>query len=304
MPRKVSQSGQALVIIIMVMVLSLATGLAVSTRSTSSVHQTANIANSEQALATAESAAEELLQLGFTPCSGSDDDCNAGLVGGIGYFDQDSTTVPCDVFGNRNQDNLLGFDSYCEKSFGTAGSGGKALVTVRNTPDVTAGSPFDFFLEKDDTQQVWINATALIQPVALCWQKVGGSEPSAALEVKVISGTSPTYVMSNYAFDPDLARRGENGFSATGTVSDPAYTACTNITLPSSTQALRIRAFYGGVSVSLCPAPSDPPLPFQGYIIVAQGQVGDVKRTVRVVKAKAQLPTVFDYGVYSGGTIQ
>jgi len=304
MPRKVSQQGQALVIIIMVMVLSLATGLAVSNRSTSSVHQTANIANSEQALATAESAAEELLSMSFVPCTSPNEDCNASVVGEGGYFNKDSTTVSCNDFGARSQTNLLGFDSYCEKIFGTSGSGGKALVTVRNTPDVTAGSPFEFFLEKDDTQQVWVNATALAGPVALCWQKVGGAEPSAALEVKVISGTSPTYTMSNYAFDPDLSRRGENGFSATGTVSDPTYTACTNVTLPTSTQALRIRAFYGGVSVSLKPSASDPPLPFQGYIIVAQGQVGDVKRTVQVVKAKPQLPAVFDYGIYSGGTIQ
>jgi len=303
MPRKVSQQGQALVIIIMVMVLSLATGLAVSNRSTSSVHQTANIANSEQALATAESAAEELLKISFTSCPVSTPDCNSTVVGSVvptlNYMNNQNHTVTCNTFSSD-------FSLPCWKDFG---NGGTALVTVKTTPDVVASSPFDFYLEKDDTQQVWFKRGAVGGPYTgnldILWSQTSeytiGTEP--ALEISVItSSDGVNYSMSKYAYDFVLGR--DNGFTKTVNSSCTApYSFCLTSPLSvTNAYALRIRTFYSGSSVRVKPQTGS--IPFQGHVITAIGQVGDVKRTVQVIKTAPQLPAVFDYGIYSGGTIQ
>lgn len=284
-----SEVGQTLIIILMVMVLSLATGLAVSTRTSSTIHQTANLAESEQALATAESAAEEVLVMNLCDESQSGANCNASVLSTADStyknFTNHSTT--CNTFGT----------SYLEPCWKDFGNGATATVSVRNTPEVANGEPFDFYLERDDVQQIWISGAST--PIDLCWRKIG--EGDSAVVLTIISGTSPNYTMSKLAYDPQATTHG-NGFTAVTPGNTDGYLNCQNdISLPVNTQALRVHTYYDGASVRVKPHNLSDALPYQGHVVVATGFVGGVKRTVQVTKTRPQLPGIFDYGIYSGG---
>ena len=282
------ESGQTLIIIVMVMVLSLATGLAVSTRSTSTVHQTSNLAASEQALAAAESASEIMLKQTFS--------YNSNLLNvakGAG-FDKASialantcTALPC---------------------FKDMGNNAKASVNVVTTTEVAdPTSPFEFTLESNDVQQMWLNngSGPYTGQVSICWQKngeVGADSLPAALEIKVISGSSAPYSMITYTYDTSSTRQTTNGFSSpVGTGSNP-YNICNSSFSLTNAQALRIKALYTATSVRVSPAAAQPAIPYQGNIITSVGYAGDSKRVIQVIKTLPQLQALFDYGVYSGGT--
>lgn len=265
------------------MVISLASGLAVSSRSASTVHQTANLSDSEQALATAESAAEKIMQQNIGSASNL-----FAIVTGAGFTKSDKTlTTACTAL----------------PCFKDMGNNVVASVNLTATPVVGVGEPFNFYLEKEDTQQVWINDNSNALPVNLCWQLSG--ELPAALEVTIISGVSPNYVMAKYAYDPQATTRG-NGFSIPADPPNTPYQNCVknaDLTLPQHTQAIRLHAYYAGTSVQVIPRAMSPTgtIPFQGHVITATGYAGSVKRTLEVTKTLPQLPAIFDYGIYSGG---
>lgn len=287
-----SESGQALIIIVMVLVLSLATGLAVATRSSSTVHQTTNLAASEQSLATAESAVEEVLSATI----GSDDTANAAALASKQFKSGANHSVSC-----ASTDMASGV---CYKDYGS----NNATVSVSRSPIVGNNQPFVFKLDQDDVQQVWLAAgTNYLAPgIQVCWQ--APSDPAnAALEVTTIYGTSPSFSMSKLAFDPLLGRRSTDGFAApaagqTVPAGGVSYANCMTTGAITSGQAIRIRAYYSGTTVAVSP-PIGMSIPYQANIITATGYSGDTKRTVQVTKTLPQLPGIFDYAIFSGGNL-
>lgn len=279
------QSGQTLIIILMVMVLSLGTGLAVSSRTSSTIHQTANLANSEQALATAESAMELLLKQPLDAASNVLDVAIAAGFNKQADLTSTCTALPC---------------------YQDMGGGAKASVNITTTPLVNpTTSPFEFYIERDDVQQVWMTSGYTGQ-VNICWQKageVGTDGLPAALEVKVIAGNSPNSTLETYAFDANMTRRATNGFDTPSGSGSGLYFNCLHSFGLTNARALRIRTLYAGTSVSVAPAAGQPSIPFQGNIITTTGFVADIKRMVEVTKTLPQLPGIFDYGVYSGGEV-
>jgi len=294
--KRKSQEGQALIIILMVMVLSLATGLAVSTRTTSTVHQTTNLANSEQALASAESAVEEILATSNLP--GCDANCNnnAATIGNTHlYKSAKGSAADCTAFP-------------CYRDFSAGGDWSTgAIVTVDNTPDFDTNTPFTFFLEKNDVQQVWLD-TSGVTSLDICWQKDSEAGPDVALEIIAIKDDSGSYSLAKYAFDSEALSR-LNGFDgsldAGRDIMGSHYNFCkNNLDIGSTTKALRVRSFYGGSSVVVAPATGQTnKIQYQGHVITSTGYFGDAQRTIEVTKTLPQLPAIFDYAVYSGGAL-
>jgi len=275
------------------MVISLASGLAVSSRSTSTVHQTANLSDSEQALATAESEAEKILRQNI----GVTTNLNTVLTS-VGYNKDTkdiATAGPCAT-------------AHCFKQ---VAPNIIAEAELKATPDVGSDKPFNFYLENEDVQQVWLEDSVgnlYTGNVNVCWNKngteLGSDSKPAALEITAITGTS-SYTMIKYDYDADMTRRGTNGFTAPGGSALGVYSYCTGPIALSNGQALRIHGYYTGTSVSVIPVkvlPTDnDSIPFQGHIITTTVYSGSTKRTLEVTKTLPQLPAIFDYGIYSGG---
>ncbi|MCX6783533.1 MAG: hypothetical protein NT141_00455 [candidate division WWE3 bacterium] len=306
------ESGQALIIIVMVLVLSLATGLAVATRSSSTVHQTTNLAASEQALATAESAIEEILASNI----GSDDGANANNVGNnLGFVETSKNgTNKC-----KSGDFPGGL---CYKKY-NADASNWASVSVSRTPIIGNTQPFSFKIDKDDVQQVWLMdpstsvpfnnlSNTLLAPISVCWVTAGdpgslgsGTDP-AAIEITTITGsTGGPYSMNKQAFDPLSSRKVLNNFNGIVGGSQPlgtvTYTHCATLQVNIG-QALRIRSYYANTTVGVMPTGATT-IPFQANVITATGYSGDSKRTVQVTKTLPQLPGIFDYAIFSGGSL-
>lgn len=293
MPRKQnSESGQTLIIVLLVMVLSLATGIAVSTRSSSTVHQTSNLAVSEQALATAESAMEIMLKQTIT--SGSN---LYNVVYTAGFNVKADLHTACDSAAFPV--------TPCYKDMGNNSSASVSVITTPLVTDPT--SAFEFNLDPGDVQQVWLNnvAAGYSGQVVVCWQKIGEVDSSGvpgAIELRVITGISPDLTINTYAYDPNAARRATNGFTAPTGTGAGLYSNCLAPFAVTNAQAIRIKALYTGTSISIAPAAAQPAIPYQGNVITCTGYSGGSKRTVQVIKTLPQLPALFDYGVYSGGT--
>lgn len=162
--------------------------------------------------------------------------------------------------------------------------------------------------------------------VKVCWGKTGTSASSAttpAMELSLFYEATPgnpaTTQIGRVAYDPYSARTTENMFSdattAACTISGVSYAFQKTITfddfgLPagvSSTQGglqfMRARMFYNsdtshpvGVTVNFA---GNSTLPSQGQSIVSTGVSGESNRRLEVFQGWPEVPSIFDYSVYS-----
>ena len=66
---------------------------------------------------------------------------------------------------------------------------------------------------------------------------------------------------------------------------------------------MRIRAIYNDVSVAVRPEVSQT-LPFQSFQVSSVGSLGGVIKKIRVTKSLPALPSIFDFGLFSGSQSQ
>lgn len=162
--------------------------------------------------------------------------------------------------------------------------------------------------------------------VKVCWGKPGSSSTNTttpAIELSVFYESTPgnaaTTMIGRSVLDPYPARTSENLFDAadvaTCTISGVSYAFQKNLTyndfaLPTSAfqsqgglQFMRTRMFYNsdtsqpiGVSVNFA---GNSTLPSQGQSIVSTGVSGESNRRLEVFQGWPEVPSVFDYSVYS-----
>lgn len=266
--------GQTLVIILLGTSVALTVALAVSVRTISSLKQTATTARSQAALAAAEAGAEVGLARIASAAAG---------------------------------------DAACKTLSGCVGSGTiSETSTTYSYTAAAAGSSTDAYLvdlARDQSQEIKLDGYPSGGSLKICWYDPGldGSAINA-LELIYVDSAG-TMTKSAYNGDASL---GTNGFTAPpgpGQVSVAGHTVsfqhCQVVSTPGTPKILRVKALYNNVSAAVEPQ-GGASLPVQAYRVESTGQTSDgsVTKKVRVTKSLPSLPSIFDFGLFSGSATQ
>lgn len=272
---KFYQKGQALLIVVLVMVVGLTIGLSIVSKSITNVRTTTEEANSAQALAAAEAGVAQAIQTNQGVPVGSD----------ITYGNNASfTSSISQVSGRRIM--LLNDGSIAPKDEGAD----LWLVDHDSAGLPVYGSP-------------WTGTS-----INIYWGDSTGPCEQAALEVLVIKGPSNDPTSSHYAIDPCVSRRQENNFLAPSTAGAPyvkagnsfSYTFQISLTSGSGLIA-RIIPIYKNAIIAVEDTSVTPaPFPSQGAVITSTGKAKDttIQRKLNVFQGFSFLPIEYvTYGI-------
>jgi Tfp pilus assembly protein PilX len=293
MKKIVTESGQAIVLVLLSLAVVLTIVLFVLARSVTDIAVSSRSEEAVRAFSAAEAGIENALVIGL------------GATSGIGC---DSTGSNCSA---NFVSNVTGF---------AEGSG-----SFDYPPQLLSGDSMTtwFVAHLDngslgcDANNPCFNGTQM----NVCWGESGTSQSSSttpAIEVSVFYETTPgnpaTVNIKRVTADPYGGRSVSNGFGGITGVNCPitgsSYAfnktivfGSTGLNIPSGSRPLfaRIRMFYNttlthpvGISVS------GGLLPSQGQDIISTGSAGDANRKVAVFQGWPEPPAVFDFAIYSG----
>ncbi len=255
-----NNSGQALLIIVLVMVVALTVGLSLASRTITNIRNTREQASSQKALSAAEAGIEQAIKSG------------ANVAGSFSGNTTYSTTVT----------QVLGTSRFLLNGGGLVSKNDATYVWVTDYLDnFTTSWSGDLSIYWGNSGQNCNNANNM---------------PSA-IEIAVISGSVASPVMTRYAYDPCQDRRSSNNFRPP-TSDTPVLVSGTTLTYtatpPTLTNALLVRVnplyadsvigAYGGGTI----------LPQQGKIITSLGTSDtNTQRKVTVFQGYPEVPAEF-----------
>lgn len=263
------ESGQAVLIVVLVMVVVLTVGLSVVFRSVTNLRLSTEEQSSQRAFSAAEAGIEQALKQGCI-----------------------SPTPPG-----------TGCASIAQSNFIDNSSGFSATITSLNAAELllNGGTP----VVQDDGADVWLSrypdyANQWSGNLIVLWGTTIGDCNNAALEVVVISGASKAAAVSKrYVFDPCAARRGTNNFAAPVTganlISGTTFNYSATIPIASGFIA-RVVPIYFSSPIGLRGkdlSNNSLALPSQGTQIVSTGTSGSTQRRVNLFQGYPEIPSAF-----------
>jgi hypothetical protein len=265
-----SQKGQALIILLLIMVVGLTVGLSIATRTITDLRISTQTEESQKAFSAAEAGIEDALRR----------ELSGGLTVtgtfGTGATQSTYTTTVASISGAT-----FVVDKPVEKD-------DVAQICIKvATICPTASVPTS---------------------VNIYWVKQGGELP-ASLEIAQVYETGGNFQIAKDSFnDPTMTPLPSNGFrndpshgSFTLPGGGPTFSNKVTITLSSEPRILRIRPFYNATTIAVEVAlPVGTTLPTQSYKITSTGTTGQITRKIEVTKSLDALPPIFDYVLYSG----
>src|SRR3989338_6384754 len=279
--KKIGESGQTLLIVVLTMVVSLTIGLSVISRSITNVKTSTEEANSAQALA----AAEAGIQRAATSCVAQEN---------------------CNIASSFN--NQAEFSTRVTQARTSS-------IPLNGGNIVPQDEGIDLWLMPHRTDGgLDTNASRWSGDLTIHWGDTTTGCGEAALEIILITGNPSTSTLSTirskkYTADPCSPRAGGNGFD---TISSPRPVTANPHTLSGKTFQFRyvltgVDRVADGVLVRIVPiyknaniAVSGTNLPTQGSIITSTGTASDVQRKLNVYAGYAILPIeYFSYGILS-----
>ncbi|MCL5411286.1 MAG: hypothetical protein M1150_00905 [Patescibacteria group bacterium] len=255
-----NQSGQMLIIIVLILVVGITIALSLVSRSVTDVRLSTNTEQSNRAYTAAEAGIEDALRkIASSAAVGT---------GSASFSDSDVKYNISEAAGT---------------SFGPTEA-----------------------VKKDDVSQLDLkNYTG--NSVNISWHTSSDSTP-AAIVASFIYKTSSEYTVQKWAFnDNSTYPTRVIGFADVSGGRGGGYTYNTTLTLPahqaSEPNFLRVRPLFGDTHIQFSSDNMYVNLPVQGYEITATGSAGSSERTVKVFKSKPALPSIFDYVLFSGGSL-
>lgn len=288
-----SQSGQALIVVLLIMAVVLTIALSIASRSVTDIAVTKKEEDALRAISAAEAGAEKLLVTNTQVATGS-------LPSGASFNSQ----------------------------VGQTQQGSKEFVSPVKSASGDVSTIW--FVNHDANGNVvcdGANPCFTGDRIIVCWGNAGtGSNGSTtpAVELSLVytagSGDASTAKIARATYDPNTTRRTDNKFGAsdgTCTIGGTSFAFSKAFNLSSlgvSTRAnanqlagpqfARLRLFYNtdvghatGISVDF---PGNGVLPPQGRNIDSTGTSGEARRRVIVYRPYADVPPIFDYGLFSG----
>jgi Tfp pilus assembly protein PilX len=264
---RASESGQALIILLLIMVVGLTVGLSIATRTITDLRISTQSEESQKAFSAAEAGIEDALRRDLATFFGT----SSTITPGVTY----STTVTPQ--GNTNQ-------------FVTEQPVAKDDV-AQICINVTNLCP---------------NGGTVPQEFDVYWVKQGETD-DASLEITEVYESGGTFQISKNSYNADHSRSNGFSNSTKGPfplVGDTTFLNKATISLNSGARILRIRLFYNNATVAVVATqPVGSILPLQSYKISSTGTSGQITRKVEVTKSLDALPPIFDYVLYSGTDI-
>ena len=279
-----SQKGQVLLFVVITMTIALALGVGLSLETISSISNVADTDSSQRALAAAEGAAERLLTL----TSEELDQVKSGNCLNVG------TSLP-------NNKCLVSFESEADNPLDVID-----IEVEVEVDDYDMNIYNTFFIAKNQVREVSVEGYTS-DSIDVCWN----GESVLYLGVyNDIGQTQKSLILCDAA-----SGTCDQGWTLSGAISSgipsptpiqQTFQSCTKMSGLSSLgslRGLRIRSLGNGSQVGIFPSSV---LPSQGYLIRAVGKLKDapeLQRKVTVLKSIEFTPSIFDFGIYSEGSL-
>lgn len=279
-----ASKGQVLLITVLVLSIAVTIALSLIGRSVTDVSMSRNLEESARAFSAAEAGVEEALRTNTLESK-----TNASYTEGAGY------TSEVAIIGDS--------------------TGVYTLSTI------TAGQADTVWLVGHDASNAIDLATYYSYgTIDVCWSH---ATPTPALEIAIYYKSGANYLVIRSAFDPDALIRSSNKFSTVTDVNNISggCGGMTNVyrqtvTVPTGAGIIplfmRIRPYYGNATVTVTPLGSNN-LPKQGVEVSSTGctQItasgcteGGVTRKIVVRRQYPGPATIFDYSIYSQGSLE
>lgn len=265
--QKLNQKGQALLIVVLVMVVALTVGLSIASKTITSLRTSTEEANSQKALAAAEAGIEQSLKTNQI-ASGTFTDTQASY--------QTSVTP---VLGTSFLVN-----------------GGNPII---------ADNGADLWLSDYSSEPANLYQNPWTGTLTVNWGTSTDACSNAALEIVIISGSKQSPASNRYALDPCAGRASGNRFTQVAltrtTVLGKDFFYQTQINVSSGLIG-RIIPIYFNTSIAIV---GNRALPSQGTTITSTGCVpscatGSVQRKVNVFQGYPEIPSeYFPYNLFS-----
>lgn len=271
-----NQKGQALLIVVLVMVVALTVTLSLVSRSVVDLKTSTDQANSQKALAAAEAGAEQAIK-------------NNASIG--------SETLPKNLDTtayNATITQVAGSTSFLVNGSNLITKDEGAYIWL-STPTYNASNTFSDFWPADGSQGT----------LTIYWGENADGCKDAALEIAVLSGLTSAPVLTRYALDPCPApgRAAANHFASpqsnSTSVGGKSFSYKTSILIRNGL-LVDINPIYYSTYIG---ASGSVALPSQGSIITSSGSsggAGRVSRKITVFQGYPQLPAdLFPYSILS-----
>lgn len=262
------QKGQALVLVLLSLAVVLTIVLFILSRSISDVSLSSNESQSISAFSAAEAGVEQALVVGSAP---------AGSV-------------------------AVGDASY-QASVSDVASGVRSFV-------------YPVELNSGDTMTLWLKSQNggpdfNGDSIRVCWGKPGtasnaGNTP--AIETILVHGTGANIRVARSTIDPYGVRTPNNSFGGVGagsTITGQTFPFCTvlnGLSAITNKQFVIVRMFYNTNTshpIGFDSTRNNWLFPSQGIRVDSSGTAGESSRRVQVFQGWPEVPTVFQYGLYS-----
>jgi hypothetical protein len=291
-----SQKGQALLFVVVAMTIALTVGVAVTSRTLSSLKRTSNTDTSSRVYSAAEGGIEWFLRQPISVLEAlADGDTNGGAECPSGTAGDSSDASACVVEYQPQDDDKIQ---------------SKALIRVSefNFNETTSGNEHYWFIVnpgsvKEVALKDYQSSSYYSGNIDLCWQSQEASQ-SAVLYYYTYGDSgirekelvAPTSIVGTVNLSDEAnASTGKSG-----------YDSCYTVSIASGTNGIRIKSLYAPAKVAVFASSS---FPTQGYRVTSLGQIDNVAEKVKAVKeiqvyrSLPYAPAAFDYAIYSDGAI-
>lgn len=279
---KKAESGQVIVILLLVIVVSMSIGLSILGRSTSEITNSSRTEDSQRAFFAAEAGIERAI--------------NSGITGNLTLGNKSQAEVKVEVGPTGSQG--IEYPSLLKKDFAHIWLANPEAPQNCGPQSGCYTEPFiDVYFGNDDL--------------------TAASPNKPAIEVNVVTWTDASgYTSSRHYYDSSTTRVQSNGFTlATCKQSQSASTIINSDSLfyckvsvhvrqgNETAVMMRIRVLYtDGQKVAVVPN-KNKSLPPQVKIYVSIGKAGNLQRVLRVIKESNVVPQLFDYAIFSAADI-
>ncbi|MCL5434899.1 MAG: pilus assembly PilX N-terminal domain-containing protein [Patescibacteria group bacterium] len=263
------QNGQALLIVVLIMVIALTVGLSIASKSITSFRNSTDTASSQKALFAAEAGIEQALK--------------------------SNTSIP-----------ITSISQDVKYSTAVSSVAGQTFLLNGGNP-ILQDSGTDLWLTYYASVSANLYQPPYYPSsgsFTVYWGDSSGGCNNAALEVVILAGTKNNPVLSRYAFDPCQTRSGQNGFTfinlSQGSVAGKTFYY--QATIPVGNGGVsgggglisRIVPIYTSAVMGVNGTSNFPP---QGSVITSVGTSGTTQRKVNVFQGYPEIPA--EYYLYN-----
>ncbi|HUV43034.1 MAG TPA: pilus assembly PilX N-terminal domain-containing protein [Patescibacteria group bacterium] len=272
--KKKTNSGQALLVILLIMAVALTIGLSVVSRSVTDIRLSQEQEESARAFSVAEAGLESLLAGQDLPDFSAEDFTIAAETISLGGSGKNSFRFPKEIDAGKTQTIWL-------------------IDHDETTGDLNPSS--GFYQDGGTIEIFWGNE-----------DQVANEPTTPALEATIIYNDGE-FKTTKSAFDPDSNRTTSNNFTLASsgeslTIDDQTFTFPfkATVSIPSGSYALRLKLIYNDVEQALA-IRGDADLPLQGqcYQVTASDVGAGISRKVEQCQLFEAPPAIFDYVLFS-----